>query len=98
MALYLSEAQFDEVMVKLFEAVGKKYHSQGRSCRGQWFMRSSWTMAQEKEFQTWLTNYVAKKLHLPLTLAKKKSAMFCFNHGWKYKKIGKETESKPKTF
>jgi hypothetical protein len=85
MAQYLSDLQFDEVMTKLFEAVGKKFHSQGRSCRGRWFMRSSWTQAQEQEYKDWLSKYINKKLHMPMILARKKAAMFVFNYGWKYK-------------
>jgi hypothetical protein len=84
---YLEEEQFNEVMTKLFEIVGKKFHSIGRSCRGsKWFMRSAWTRTQEKEFETWLTKYLVKKLHTPIKLAREKAIMFCFNYGWKYKK------------
>jgi hypothetical protein len=86
MGQYLSDEQFNEVMSKLFEAVGKKFHSIGRSCRGdKWFMKSTWTQAQSKEFEKWLTKYVAKKLGILVKSAKKKAQMFCLSYGWKYK-------------
>lgn len=87
MKQYLSDTQFDEVLAKLFESVGKKFHSIARSCsRGEWFMRSEWNMEQEKKFEQWLTKYIAKKLRIPVKEAKKRAQMFCFEYGWKYKK------------
>jgi hypothetical protein len=81
----LTDEQFTEVMDKLFETVGKKFHSIGRSCRGKWFMRSEWTQAQGNEFEKWLKNYTIKKLRIPAKLAEQKAGMFCLNYGWKYK-------------
>jgi hypothetical protein len=92
--IYLTDKQCDEVLSKLFEAVGKKFHSIGRSCRGQWFSRSTWTLKQEKNFEEWLTTYTAKHLHIPKNLAKKKAQMFCFCYGWKYEpKYHREAKS-----
>jgi len=85
MAQYLNDDQFDEVLTKLFESVGKKFHSIGRSCKGQWYMRNTWNKEQEKEFGQWLTKYVAKKLRISIKQAKKRAQMFCFEYGWKYK-------------
>jgi len=83
---YLSDDQFNEVMAKLFDAVGKKFHSIGRSCRGkEWFMKSTWTKTQQEEFEGWLTKYIAKKLPVPIKSSERMAKNFCFNYGWKYK-------------
>lgn len=86
MRMYLTDKEFDEVMSKMFEAVGAKYYSIKRSCSGgEWFLNHSWTEAQEKEFKKWLTKYVMQKLGVPAKLAKKKTEMFLFEYGWRYK-------------
>ena len=86
MRVYLNEKEFNEVMSKMFEAVGAKFYSIKRSCKGdQWFMKYSWTEDQEKEFRKWLTKYVIKKLGIQPQLADKMVTMFLFEYGWKYK-------------
>ena len=91
MRMYLTEKEFDEVMSKMFEAVGVKFHSIKRSCKGDdWFTRHTWTEEQEREFGKWLKKYVMKKLGIPAKLAEKKVAMFLFNYGWKFSCSGKE--------
>ncbi len=81
----LNDEQFNEVMCKLFETVGKKFYSISRSCRGKWFMRSTWTQDREKEFEKWLKKYIVEKLHVPAKLSWNMAKMFCFNYGWKNK-------------
>ena len=86
MRVYLTEKEFDEVMFKMFEAAGAKFYSIKRSCRGDnWFTKHTWTEVQEKEFKKWLKKYVIKKLGIPAKLAEKKTEMFLFEHGWKYR-------------
>lgn len=70
----------------MFEAVGKKFHSIKRSCKGEdWFMKYSWTEAEEKKFRDWLKEYIVKKMGITAKLADKHVAMFCFQYGWTYK-------------
>jgi hypothetical protein len=83
--MYLSDEESNEVMSKLFEAVGKKFVSIDRSCKGEsWYTKYAWTQNQENEFEKWLKQYAMKKLKIPAKLAEKKAKMFCFNYGWKY--------------
>jgi len=87
MTFYLTDAQVDEVLAKMFQAVGREFCSIRQSCRGdQWFMKSSWTPQQESKFEKWLLEYVRKKLKLPKKLAESRVKNFLFEYGWKYKK------------
>lgn len=85
--MYLSEKEFDVVMAKMFEAVGAKFHSIKRSCRGdKWFTKHTWSSDQEKKFKVWLKAYLIRKLDVHEKRAEKMAAMFLFDYGWKYSK------------
>ena len=87
MRVYLTEREFDEVMLEMFEAVGEKFYSIKRSCKGdKWFTKHSWSMAEEKKFKAWLKAYLIRKLDVHETRAEKMAAMFLFDYGWKYSK------------
>lgn len=84
--MYLSDKQLDEVLSKMFEAVGKEFKSIKKSCStNEWYMKYSWTEKEEKEFDKWLKFYLIKNLHMSSLLANQKSKMFCFMWGWRYK-------------
>ncbi len=92
MKIYLNAREFDVVMKKLFKAVGKKFTSIEKDCetdcsKPDWFMQCSWTMAQEKEFKKWFTEYLTHKLDLSPVAIRKRVDTFCFNYGWKYKDL-----------
>jgi len=86
MTYYLTDKQLDEVLTKMFKAVGQGFISIKKSCHDtKWYMKYSWTEKEEAEFRKWLKSYIVKKLHIPVLLADKKARMFCFMWGWKYK-------------
>ena len=82
----LNDDEFDEVMKKLFEAVGRKFVSIKRSCKEKdWYMKSAWTLERENEFEMWLKKYLQTKLRMPAQMALEYAKWFCFDYGWKYK-------------
>ena len=84
----ITDTQLNEILSKLFDAVGRKFVSIPKSCRGKkWFLQSTWTQEQEDKFKAWLTKYLVRKEKISPELAGKKAKMFCFQYGWKYKEM-----------
>lgn len=86
MRAYLDGDKMNEILSKLFDAVGQKFVSIRKSCHSkQWYLQYEWTTKQQEKFEKWLKKYIMKNLHHPAKLAELEAKMFCFNHGWKYK-------------
>jgi hypothetical protein len=89
MRLYVTDKELDQILRKMFSYVGVEY-KKFRTSAPDWYLKHSWTEAQEKAFIKWLTAFLVKKLGMTDKLASKYASYFTFMHGWTYKKEGKK--------
>lgn len=51
----------------------------------QWFLKASWTLAEQSDFQSWLVQLLKKEMKYSLYRAEKEVAMFILGYGWTIK-------------
>lgn len=70
----------EEVLRRLFEAVGRTYNAEIVTSP-EWFYGSSWTKNQEHDFHDWLTRTLMKKRRMRKQRASYEASMFLLFSG-----------------
>lgn len=75
----------DNILTEMFSYVGESYSDSYVQENG-WFLKNTWTEAEQEKFKEWLSNFLYKKKHV---YSKKESesaaSYFILNYGWKVK-------------
>ena len=80
-----TEENLKEVLTKMFEAVGAKY-SPELTLNERWYLKYSWTRAQEDAFKKWLVEYIKKgRFTSSKKRAEREAEIFLLHCGWPLK-------------
>jgi len=85
--------QLDIIMMKMFLMVGEIY-TRDYIKQDRWFMKHSWTEAQQEEFIAWLANYLKSSkvqrilyetVYTDARTRHERATFFVFSYGWSLK-------------
>jgi hypothetical protein len=68
---------------EMFKRVGETYPNKKLTDQKDWYMKRSWTEAEEDDFRDWMKKYLKKKHKWTATTIRKEIGMFLLMWGWK---------------